>query len=222
MTDNLAEVLNTLEVQLNTTSGLAICAKYGKKFNCVEFTTSDDTLQPILISPWMQFEPSEMSDMRLKIAYELARRSITYPRILKEITSLQKRLSSLYDLLDDKNKIESKIYETWGKERSTYGLKQDFTDIENSQWPVELMSNWNSNSSWNTLDSAPKDGTRILWGGTWKLHDPLRGEQEIRIFSWNTIMSDGTGYGWMTDDFRSPEDFSVNWTHWKPLPEFIV
>lgn len=214
------KVLETLEVQANTTSGLAICAKYGKKFNCVDFTTRDYIAQPVLISPWMQFEPSEMADLRSQIAYEIARRAVTYPSILKDLDSQHKLVSSLYDSIDDKRLIEQKIYETWGKERASYGLKQDFTDVENSTWPAELMSSWRSNG-WQLLDSAPKDGTRILWGGTWKPYDILPGGQKyVRIYSWTTIMSNRTGYHWMADDFSTPEDVHVEWTHWRYLPEF--
>lgn len=75
-------------------------------------------------------------------------------------------------------------------------------------------------SEWLPIDTAPKDGTRILWGGRWKPFDHLPGgEWHEIIVTWTTVMSDRTAYQWMTDSFTDPvEHYHVNWTHWQPLP----
>lgn len=55
-------------------SGTEIQAVMGKKYNCAEFVMRDDVPQTVFISPWIQFEPTELYEDRLTLAYEMVRR----------------------------------------------------------------------------------------------------------------------------------------------------
>lgn len=68
---------------------------------------------------------------------------------------------------------------------------------------------------WKTLDSAPKDGTRVIWGGRWK--NDGRWHQEI--FMYGSILGSGKHPKWFNDGFRQPESYNIEWTHWTNLPD---
>lgn len=74
--------------------------------------------------------------------------------------------------------------------------------------------------TWYPFDTAPKTGEQILIRGTWLPFDILPGGQTcIKIASWSTVMSDGTGHQWIVDSFGTLENYNVTWTHWAPLPK---
>jgi len=74
-------------------------------------------------------------------------------------------------------------------------------------------------SEWRPIETAPKDGTQVLFYGKWRPYDILPGGGDcIIIASWSTFMSDNTGYHWITG-FGAVESINVCFTHWQPLPE---
>lgn len=74
---------------------------------------------------------------------------------------------------------------------------------------------------WRPIDTAPKDGTKILLAGKWKPFDILPGgENYIGLAAWSSLMSDGTsGYQWYLDFLTPIDNVNVDFTHWMPLPE---
>jgi hypothetical protein len=133
--DNLPE----LSVLVNGSSGIEIRAKLSDKYNCGEFTLNDRP-QPIFISPFMQFEPSAMSDERTRMAYEIVHRAVNYPRLLKEVADLQARVQHMHDRED---KFRSRIdaaFDMWKADRKRMGLPEDFSDI--TEWPPEMMGTY--------------------------------------------------------------------------------
>lgn len=72
---------------------------------------------------------------------------------------------------------------------------------------------------WRPIAMAPKDGSPMLWLGRWKPFDILQGGGPAMIIvRWSTIMSNGTGYRWITEGLSAPENYNVEWTHYQPLP----
>lgn len=71
---------------------------------------------------------------------------------------------------------------------------------------------------WELIETAPKDGSQILFYGKWKPFDILPGGEDcIIIASWSTVMSDGTGYQWLAG-LTPVSNYNVEFTHWTPLP----
>jgi len=128
-----------LTIDPNGPSGITILAKLTKKYNLVEFTLNEKP-QPIFISPWMQFEPSEMNDERLQIASEIARRATAHESLLKEITRLSKKVEGLQNTIDRRQKTQDTTYDMWKADRKLMGLPEDFSDIK--VWPPEMMNDY--------------------------------------------------------------------------------
>ena len=86
--------LPELTVTARGNSGIEIQAKMPEKFNLGEYTLRDDIPISVFISPWWQFEPARMNELRLKMAYEIVRRTLAYDELVKQVEYMQKRLDS--------------------------------------------------------------------------------------------------------------------------------
>ena len=74
---------------------------------------------------------------------------------------------------------------------------------------------------WKTIDSAPKDGTRVLVAGFWneRAAKHCRGQAYICVGAWSTFMSDGTSYEWIYEGpLGNTRHIRVTFTHWTELP----
>lgn len=136
---NMFENFPELTIIPNGSSGIEIRAKLSKKFNLVEFTLNENP-QPIFISPWMQFEPSEMNDERLQIASEIARRATAHESLLKRITDLEFLLEKRQETIDRRQKTQDTSWDMWKADRKRMGLPEDFSDIK--VWPPEMMNDY--------------------------------------------------------------------------------
>jgi hypothetical protein len=72
-------------------------------------------------------------------------------------------------------------------------------------------------SEWQPMDTAPRDGTRVLGFGesAGEINGPS-GEMEIEVMAYDSPRTDYAGYEW-----RIAGDAYANWfkpTHWQPLP----
>ena len=77
-------------------------------------------------------------------------------------------------------------------------------------------------TDWQPIETAPKDGTRVLLGGRFRPSYPNTGGQwTCEIFSWSTLSSNlsTADYYWIGSDFNGLEHWNVDWTHWHSLPE---
>ena len=128
-----------LTVMLSGSSGIEIRAVLTQKYDCVEFTLNANP-QPIFISPWMQFEPSAMSDERARIAHEIVHRAVNYQRLLKEVTGLKESIGHMHDREDRFRNQRDKTFDMWKADRKRMGLPEDFSDI--TEWPPEMMSQY--------------------------------------------------------------------------------
>jgi len=74
---------------------------------------------------------------------------------------------------------------------------------------------------WQPMETAPRDGTRILIGGRWSLEwSPGYGEWTCEVAAWGSPHSDGSGRDadWYAGMIPLTRAFAVTWTHWQPLP----
>jgi len=73
---------------------------------------------------------------------------------------------------------------------------------------------------WRDIQTAPKDGSQMLWYGKWKPYEHLKGGGEhcIRVVSWSTFQSNGTGHQWIAAELSPVQSYNVDFTHWMPLP----
>jgi hypothetical protein len=91
-----------------------------------------------------------------------------------------------------------------------------------------------SETDWQPIETAPKDGSKIMLFGRWKAYDILPGGEPCYLLVWwCSAMSDGSGHCWITDGLSSlgetlfpnlsspatADHWNVGWTHWRPLPE---
>lgn len=123
----------------NGSSGIEIRAVPPRAFNCVEFTLREDVPQPVFISPWMQWEPVEMQEWRMKLANEIARRAIAHDALVAQLASLQKTLKATQQIMDRRYETQEMTYKLWREERAKYGLDPEFRDIAPGDWPKEMM-----------------------------------------------------------------------------------
>lgn len=132
-----SESLTELSVLVNGSSGIEIRAKLTSNYNCSEFTLNDNP-QPIFISPWMQFEPTEMHEERTRMAHEIVHRAVNYPRVFDEVTKLQQRIKHMHEREDRFRSQIGATFDMWKADRKRMGLPEDFSDI--TEWPPEMMS----------------------------------------------------------------------------------
>jgi hypothetical protein len=80
-------------------------------------------------------------------------------------------------------------------------------------------------TDWKTIESAPRDGTRVL---TWcKLHYSIPGlsraesNWDVRILLFRQIPGAAAGAGdwWAPGELFAVTQFAHEATHWMPLPE---
>lgn len=128
--ENFPEII----VEPKSSNGIQLCAKLTKKYNLMEFTLNSNP-QPIFISPWMQFEPSEMNDERLQIANEIARRVNTYDLLMAEITKLCESIEIFRDESAVERDRTRAVADLWSAERSAAGKPADFSDMP-KVWPL--------------------------------------------------------------------------------------
>lgn len=128
-----------LDIVHRGTSGIEIQALLSKKYSLIEYSLKAEPV-PIFISPWMQFEPSEMNDERLQIAYEIARRVTAHDSLLKENTRLRRLIEADRAREDRWQKQRDATFDMWKADRVKMGLPADFSDI--TVWPEELMSGY--------------------------------------------------------------------------------
>ena len=115
-------------------SGLEIRALMDKSFNCVEFATKENTPQPVLIAPWIQFEPADLSNERLRLVMEIARRAMAYDDMVKR-TARAERLIEEWRCVEDRSREkQQKLIDMWRAERTAAGKPADFSDIVWSGW----------------------------------------------------------------------------------------
>jgi hypothetical protein len=146
MAEKLAEFRRTQEATLipskgglppmritQGSSGLQLEMLLKASHNCVEFSTRENTFQPLFISPWIQFEPTELHELRAKYAMEVARRAASYDSLLDRIASLESVIESFHRGDDRRHEDRTQLIEQWRSERVKYGLPADFSDLNESK-----------------------------------------------------------------------------------------
>lgn len=135
------EKFNTLPITVvvGGSSGIELRANLSKKYNLVEYSLNDAPV-PIFISPWMQFEPSEMNNEREQIAHEIARRVRAHELLIKENTRLRDRIEKDLEWGDRMRQRQADTIDLWKQDRKRAGFPDDFSDIKT--WPVGMMGDY--------------------------------------------------------------------------------
>ena len=152
-----------LTVKIGGSSGLDIRAMPPEAFWCGEFTLRDDCPQSILIAPWIQFEPVAMAEWRQKWAYEIVRRAEIHETLVATIADLQKTIESELDMAERRYETQQMTYQMWREERAKYGLPEDFSDKQLTDWPPEMLSGYDRTTPRNltkTPEARAGDCTR--------------------------------------------------------------
>lgn len=129
-----------LTVITGGSSGIEIRTMMPKQFDCLEFTLTDKRPVSAFISPWMQFEPAELQEFRLKLAHEIARRAAVHDELIKKITTLEEIIRAERESIDKREITQQTTYRMWREDRAKMGLPEDFSDIKN--WPPEMLSTY--------------------------------------------------------------------------------
>jgi len=76
------------------------------------------------------------------------------------------------------------------------------------------------NNEWQTIDTAPKDGTKVILFGScnWDADTPGRNDPVVIVGFWEDYGGFECGGGWTTLTFNPYSD-DCKATHWMPLPE---
>lgn len=133
-----------LSVKIGGSNGLDIQAVPPEAFFCGEFTLRDDRPQSILIAPWIQFEPVALAEWRQKWAYEIVRRAEIHETLVTTINLLEKTLKAERDLIDRRFETQQMTYKMWREERAKYGLPEDFSDKQLTDWPDEMLNGYDT------------------------------------------------------------------------------
>lgn len=110
-------------------SGLEIQALLKDAYDCAEFKLKPNTFQTIFISPWIQFEPAALHDVRSKLAMELMRRAAEYDSLLERVKMYESIVNSFHEGDARREEDRAALIARWGKERAGYGLPEDFSDL---------------------------------------------------------------------------------------------
>ena len=128
--------LPILHVGFGEGCGVKIKCEYPKEFNCAEYTLST-RMQTVMETPWVQFAPAELGDFYAKTAMEVARRASAYDALLDKVKSLEHNQRGWAKTVDARDTDLTKIRQAWANERVKYGLKDDFSDYHDDDWPKD-------------------------------------------------------------------------------------
>ena len=111
-------------------SGLEVRALLDKSYNCVDHYTGKNIPQQVMIAPWIQFQPAELSQERLRLVTEICRRAMMYDAMVKELASKESAIESFREGDDRRREETDRLVELWRAERVQYGKPADFSDIK--------------------------------------------------------------------------------------------
>lgn len=75
-------------------------------------------------------------------------------------------------------------------------------------------------NKWQPIETAPKDGTRILLYRKDENNDPLMAIASWSNYTWiSSKQDDGSWGGWLVFACRSDSEAFYSPTHWQPLPQ---
>ncbi len=139
--NDIEAIIASLVMRTGTNNGIDIAVVPKEGFNCAEFTTKADYPLPMLIAPWIQFEPSALADLRMRVAMEICRRAIDYPALLKQVEKANGNARNSMDFGLDRQTAWFAIFDLWRAERVKYGLDADFKEWE-GKWPRQAYTDW--------------------------------------------------------------------------------
>ena len=117
-------------------SSVKIKCEFPETHNCAEFTMRANVQQTLLEAPWIQFSPTRLNEYRTKMACEIARRAAGYEDLFKQIDHLQDVLEGWKKGSDIRDNELRQMRQAWSTERQKYGLKADFSDYDQKDWPI--------------------------------------------------------------------------------------